>query len=304
MKLIRLCICLLVLFSNVAYSEEELSQQGLFPIDASHVNWVFSGVVTNENNEEFAYFFQMQRDNDQFHVVTALFDIQNKRLLSFEEAAEKVAEPILNNWQVGRAFLRFNPINDSWVFGLKTKNKEGFNFKVDMLGRSEKTPAVQDLRPGVELIVTQTGHLNGHFQAGIDSKEQFVTTKKSWFRQVWLTEKQDKDHPFSGLLCRFNDGSGLYSVSMHEKDAISASVSGSCDEQGIPMLMSQFINVEEAQDGLWHIKIATPKKHWVLDDVIKQSSVVAGFVTEGNRQGFCMMTENVLHAPVINKIIT
>jgi len=302
MQWAKLFICLLMFAATGSYAEEELDPQSFLPTDALHANWIFSGVVTSENGDHYSYFFQMQRDGDKFHAITALFDSQSKQVILLDEDAAIIPDAKAYNWQVGRAFLRFNPINDSWIFGLKTKDNKGFNFKVDMLSQLENNPAVQDLRPGVELIVSQTSHLNGHLQAGDDSKEQFVMAKSAWFRQVWLTKPQDKTHPLSGLLCRFNDGSGFYSVNMPEEDALRGAVSGSCDAQGMATVMSQFINVREAKDGLWHIRVSSPAHHLVLSDVIKQNSVIAGFVSEGALSGFCMLSRDVLgeqKAPVL-----
>jgi len=221
-------------------------------------------------------------------------DEQNQQILLLEEGNASINDPNAYGWQVGSIFLRFNPINDSWIFGLKAKNKKGFNFKVDMLSPVGKMPVVQDLRPGIELLVSQTGHLNGHFRVDNTESEQFVTAKNAWFRQVWLTDNQEKNHPFSGVLCRFNDGSGFYSVNMHEPDAIQGAVTGSCDPQGISTVMSQFIQVKEEEDGHWHIRISSPKRHLILSNTVKQHSMIAGFVSEGDNSGFCVLSEDAL----------
>ena len=238
----------------------------------------------------------MQRDNDQFHAIAALFDGQTKKLILLDESQASIHEPTPYNWHVGRAFLRFNPINNSWIFGLQNKDKKGFNFKVDMLNQAENIPVTQNLRQGVELLVSQTSHLNGHIQAGTDSKEQFVTAKSAWFRQVWLTGHQDKSHPFAGVLCRFSDGSGFYSANMIESDTRRGALAGWFDGQGISTAMSQFINVKQDPDGPWHIRVASPSLHLILSDFIKQDSVVAGFVEDGKSPGFCMLSKEVIGA--------
>ncbi len=306
----RLFLGFTILASAYCYADEDdkIEVPEFIPASAAHANWIFSGVVTNENEENYGYFFQMQRDDEKFHAIAALFDAQSKRIILLDEGYAAIDNPTAYNWQVGRAFLRFNTINNSWIFGLKTKDKKGFNFKVDMLNQTESKPVTQDLRPGVELIVSQTSHLNGHVQIGEDAKEQFVTAKNAWFRQVWLSENQEKTHPFSGVLCRFNDGSGFYSVNIREADALRGAVTGSCDSQGMSTVISQFINVDETKDGAWHIRIASPKHHLVLSDVTKQNSVVAGFVTEGDKTGFCMLSKDVFGdhktpEPVIKAIV-
>lgn len=294
-RVVQLFSCLALFLSFTVYAEEAALPNGYLPTESMHANWVFSGVVTNEDGERYGYFFQMQKDDDQLHAIAALFDGQSNQLLLLDEDQATIKEPMAYKWHVGRAFLRFNPINDSWIFGLKTEDKKGFNFKVDMLKQSEKAPVVQALRPGVELLVSQTSQLNGHIQVGKDSKEQFVTAKNAWFRQIWLTGHQDKNHPYTGVLCRFNDGSGFYSVSMVAPDALRGAVAGLSNAQGIPSAVSQFTTVKQSPEGgPWHIRIASPSLHLVLSDFIKQNSVIAGFITEGKRPGFCMLNKDMI----------
>jgi len=289
----KICLCFVIFMSSVIYgAEPEDVTSPLIP-DPINANWLFSGVVENENGENFGYFFQMQRENEHFHTTVALFDGQTKSAILLDESDAYIHDVAPYNWHVGRSFLRFNPINDSWIFGVKTKAKIGFNFKVDMLQGSTNTQVAQGLRPGVEFLVNQTGHLNGHIQIDKDSKEQFVTAKNAWFRQVWLTANEDKKQQFSGVLCRFNNGSGFYSVNTTESDALRGAVAGWQDAHGVSATMSQFINVNQAPEGPWHIRISSPNIHLVLNNFIKQNSMVAGFVSQGNEPGFCALSKNV-----------
>ena len=299
LQLKKFIACVALLISSSLYAADVVEPIEPLPLDPIHANWAFSGVVTSESGENYGYFFQMQRDGDEFHTIAALFDGQNKQPILLDESQAVIPQPTPYNWHVGRAFLRFNPINDSWIFGLKTEDKKGFNFKVDMLKQDDTIPAALDLRPGVELLVNQTSHLNGHIQAGKDSKEEFVTSKNAWFRQVWLKENQEKSQPFRGVLCRFNDGSGFYSVNMLEADALRGAVAGWRNEEGISAVMSQFINVKQDVKGPWHIRVASPSLHLVLSDFIEKNSVIAGFVTEGKAPGFCMLSNGVLGGKVV-----
>ncbi len=280
--------------SHALYAEEPLAPPAFLPAESTHINWTFSGVVANENGENYGYLFQMQREDNQFHVITALFDAQTKQLLIQEDSHAILSDANTFNWQVGHSFLRFNPINASWIFGLKDGNKKGFNFKIDMLKQSEREQTTQGLRQGVEMMVRQTGQLNGHIQFD-DNKEQFVTAKNAWFRQFWLTDHQEKTHQLSGVLCRFNDGSAFYSMNMPEADALRGATAGWFDPQGLPTTMSQFINVKQMPEGgAWHIRIASPSLHLILNDSIQHDSVVAGFIDEKDRQGFCMLSNDAI----------
>ena len=236
----------------------------------------------------------MQRDGNEFHASVALFDAQTKTLVLADQSDAVINEPERYNWHVGRSFLRFNAINDSWIFGLKTQGKKGFNFKVDMLNQPEHHPVSQGLRTGIEFIVSQTGQLNGHLQIGAESNEQFVTAKNTWFRQIWVTNDQNQRHQVSSALCQFNDGSGFYSINMLEPDVMRDAVAGWFDAQGKSLAMSQFIHVKEETEGGWHIRIVSPNVHFILSDAIKQGSVVAGFIAEKDKQGFCMLSADAL----------
>ncbi len=297
-RLSKLCLCFAFAFGSVVHAAdagpEPVEQTGFLPAVSTHANWVFSGVVTNEGGEHYAYFFKMQRHENTFHVNAALFDAQSKALVMQDAADAIIPDPERYSWRVGHSFLRYNAINDSWIFGLKTQDKKGFNFKVDMLNQPENNPIAQNLREGIEFIVSQTGQLNGHVQTDAASDAQFVTAKNTWFRQIWLTNAQTKSHQLSNVLCRFNDGSGFYSMNMLEPDAMRGAVAGWFDAQGASSAMSQFINVKEAPEGNWHIRIASPSLHFILSDSVKQRSVVAGFVAEKDKQGFCMLSADAM----------
>lgn len=297
-RLGRLCIFFLMFFGRMVCAAEVapdvLEQTGFLPAESAHANWFFSGVVATEGGDHYAYFFQMDRHGHDFHVVASLFDAQTKTMVLMDEGDATIQDPERNNWHVAHSFLRFNPINDSWIFGFKTPDKKGFNFKVDMLNQPQHNPVTQGLRAGVDVIVSQTGQLNGHVQADTISHEQFVTAKNSWFRQIWLTQDQSQHHKLSGVLCRFDDGSGFYSMNMLEPDAVRGAVAGWFDAQGEPSAMSQFINVKEASDGAWHIHVTSPRLNLILSDAFKRSALVAGFVTEKDKQGFCVLNEEAM----------
>lgn len=289
----RCLVCIFIVTSGYSYAaESEDIPHGFLPAEVTHANWVFSGMVTNENGEDYDYFFQMQRDGTLFHATVALFDAQTKQMILQEDSQAQINDSDNYNWSVGRAFLRFNTINDSWIFGLKDPNKHGFNFKVDMLNQPEHEPVTRYFRHGISFIVVQTGQLNGLVQT--DDKEQFVTAKNAWFRQIWLTSTKDKVHQLDGLLCRFQDGSGLYSMKVLESDALRGAVAGLFNTEGISSAISQFIRVDQQEDSSWLIRIASPKMHLILKDIAQQNAVITGFVSDKDKRGFCMLSSDML----------
>ncbi|KTD26128.1 Uncharacterised protein [Legionella lansingensis] len=281
--------------ANTTEPQDVAPENKILSLSAIQGDWVFSGTVINESGERYNYYFQMHRKGTQFSAVAALIDGQTKAALVFEESSATIAQPEISNWRVGHTFLKFNPINNSWIFGVKTKDKKGFNFKADMLTQVEHRPAVQDLRSGMELLVNQTGRLNGHVQHGADGTEEFVTGQKAWFRQIWLSKPQESLHPFTGILCQFNDGSGFYAVNLQEADALRGAIAGWRDPQGKPGSMSQFVSIKEGKDGLWSIHINSPKINLLLQDALAKEGekhhLIAG-VTDDLWPGFCAINKD------------
>lgn len=286
----------LIFSSSICAEEATLAETNKFyPANANQASWVFSGIVTSESGEEYGYYFQLQRDNTHFHANVALMDEASKTLL-FQENSEAVIEnAVPYDWHVGRAFLQFNPVNASWIFGVKPKGNLGFNFKVDMLKQFEVTPSRRHhLRPGVMMMVSRTSELNGHVLTGASDSEQFVTTKESWFRQIWQDTADTASHDLSSILCQFNDGSRFYSVNLQAPDAQSGAIAGWYNSEGNRQTMSQFIQVDQGKEGDWHIKSQSPRLDLVLKNAIEKQSVVAGFIEGAKNPGFCMLNRVIL----------
>lgn len=258
--------------------------------------WTFSGTVSNENGELYNYYFQMQRHGNQFHALATLINNQSKEVLLSEEGDKTIEHLIDTNWQVGRAFMQFNPINNSWVFGVTTKKHSGFNFKVDMLGQTSTMPKSHGLRSGIELLVNQTGRLNGHLQTGDkEAKDEFVTAPKAWFKQIWVSKSQESMYPLRGVLCQFNDGSGFYSMNLQAEDALKGAVAGWRDAAGAATPMSQFVSIKKDEKGLWSIHIPSPKINLELENAFiketEKQQLIAG-TTKGPTPGFCTITKD------------
>lgn len=271
-------------------------------LNAQQANWVFSGIVSNENGEYYSYFFKMQRQGKDFNTLAALINDQTKQVIFLEENKAKLENSEENHWRVGNTFLKFNNINNSWIFGARGKNKAGFNFKVDMQSRVSdpirKKPS--ELRPGVSFLINQTGHLNGHIQLGEiketknkDLGDQFVTAHTAWFRQIWLTKAQDSLHPFQGIFCQFNEGNGFYSLNLAEEDALIGAIAGWRNEQGKPVRMSQFVVANEMKSGEWRIDISTPKVQLLFENALaneEKKQLIMGAVE--NKPGFCVINQD------------
>lgn len=275
-----------------AAATEEIKPESK-PVDPTTGSWTFSGMVNNESGDKYGYFFEMQRQGEKFHSKAALIDGQTNQLVFFYEGDEKMEQSPASSldWHVGHSFIRYNPINDSWIFGVKEQDKKGFNFKVDMLKQEHHGSETLVLRPGVKLQALQTSQLNGHIQ--VDDKEQFVTGNKTWFGKLVLSEGQKDTHDISTTFCRLSDDNGFYSANLKEKDATSAAVAGWLDPTGNRVKMSQFVSIKSLDKDQCIVNVGLPKLTLKLLNTLKSddsSHSIAGFSKE-NKGAFCFVTK-------------
>lgn len=288
-----MAVFLLAACINISYALE-VDNPPLPPLpEPGNAYWTFSGIVTNEGGEQFGYFFQLEKQGTQFHVQSALLDgTTNKVIFSYNQE-EKLETAVDNKWKVGYAFLRFNPINESWVFGVKTAEKKGFNFKVDMLNPPIEQSETQTLRPGLEALVHQTSRLNGHILTESKEAEQFVTANNAWFSKVWLSAKQESAHDLNSSFCRFNDGSGFYTENLKEADAKRAALASWRDAAGNVVKMSQFVSRDVLDNKTWKISLILPKLEFKLVNQLEDNAsdhLAAGFFQEPPK-GFCFFSQ-------------
>ncbi|MGC1182670.1 hypothetical protein [Legionella sp.] len=277
--------------TGVFATETDEVKPKLKPVDPTLGSWIFSGMVNNESGDKYGYFFEMKRQGSEFYAKAALIDGQTNQLIFFYEGNEKIESAASLDWHVGHSFIRFNPINDSWIFGVKGEDKKGFNFKVDMLKQSNHPNETLVLRPGVKLQAQQTSQLNGHVQ--VNNKEEFVTGNKAWFGQLMLSNDQKDSHDISTTFCHLNDDNGFYSANLKEKDAVSAAVAGWLDPSGNKVKMSQFVSIKSLDHDQCVLNIGLPKLTLKLLNTLKADNsahAIAGFSKE-SKGTFCFVTE-------------
>ncbi len=290
------------LFGVVSLSAATLTEHSslFMPTDSLHVNWLFSGLLSTEGGDELAYFFQLQRDGTQYRTVAAIFDMQTQALIFQDESQAEILQADGYRWSVGNAILRFNPINASWVFGVMTASKQGFNFKMDLL--DVETPLIkEDLRPELSVLATQTHALNGHIRVSHMPDEQFVMAKRAWFKQTWITSEQFEPHAIDSILCHWDDGSSLYSIQLPEADATIGAMAGLLNAAGETVPVSQFVSVQQLANGPWDIRVPSSSLHLILSQYTQHSGLVAGFSKDKAAGAFCVLGQDHLGTKVISK---
>lgn len=290
-------IIILNCLSISGYAAETLSatteniSQAEIPLMSTNANWIFSGTVSSETGDAYEYFFQAKRKQEVVHATISLVDAQSKAVIFMQTADTHLTDLQADHWTIGDIFLRYNTINHSWVFGLKKENQIGFNFKVDILNRLDHKPKIQQVREGVMMTVVQTGQVNGHIQLKENTPAQFVTGKNAWFREVVVNKASAKLPELQGLLCRFNDGSGLYSMKVMDKKLKPRMYAGSYSAEGAATRISRAIRFDHLDSGLWRVKDPSSKLQFDLSDILKDQPIVLGFVEEKKKSGFCVISQ-------------
>ncbi|OGV29595.1 MAG: hypothetical protein A3E88_04950 [Legionellales bacterium RIFCSPHIGHO2_12_FULL_35_11] len=283
---LRVIILFCLVVSFTCFSDDISTKNTSFlPTDAKHASWVFLGMVESESGDVYDYFFQVERNDKDFHATVALFDVQTKNIVFQEDSSTKIDEPDNYKWEIGRVFLRFSKITNNWIFGIKNQNKTGFNFKVGMLDSADNHPVTKKLQNGTSFFVSQVGQLNGNIKG--DTDEQFVTAKSVWFRQIWFSSNS-VDEQINGLLCTFNDGRGMYSMNVMADEELQDSTAGYYDATGLASTISQFIKTDKINNESWMIQVSIPKMNLELSDNFKNNHLIAGFLSN-NDQGFCLL---------------
>ena len=286
---------ILLIWHAVVLADSVVDSVGFMPTNSKHANWMFAGTVVNdESGENFNYIFQIERNGEKFHAFVLVMDGQTNEISVVEDSQAIIQNAEDYNWNVGRAFLRFNPINASWVLGIVDKNKFSFNFKIDLLKPSQQLPVTQELRRGVGLIILSTGQLNGVIKRKPTEPEQFVTASTTWFRQLWLMNDDVSLNHIKGLLCQFYDWSGLYSVSILEPDALRGSIASAIDAGGKLVKISQFVDLKENEKHDWQINITSPASQWLMKSVFTNELISTGLIQQKNTTGFCVISRDNL----------
>ncbi len=278
----------------VAYADSITNNTGhFFPSGAQQVNWLFSGLLFTESGDQLAYIFQLERKGTHYHTVAALFDAQTKTLIFQDESRAKIVHNEGYRWSVGHAVLRFNPINTSWVLGVTTPEKEGFNFKIDMLD-TEKPLIAEELRPGVSVLASQTQALNGHIRLSHHTEEQFVMAKQTWFRQTAVTSDQVERYALESMWCHLPDGGNIYSMRLPAADATQAALAGWVTATGLSLPISQFVEVHHQETGPWDIRVPSTPLRLSLAQYAQYNALVVGFAEDNALSAFCLLDQAAL----------
>ncbi len=227
---------------------------GLHPA-ATNESWYISGFVENEQSDKFAYYFVVHRVNGQFSYFTQVLSMQTGQVIykSTEQAELSLATRQGINFKIGDGFLRYNDINDSWTFGVDSK--EGFNLRVESLPMHSQ--AISHLN-NVSFYSLQSKRVNG--QLSKKNKSEFVTASNAWVAHQWGEPKPQANIQVERLLCRFLDNQGVMMVRAHQGNDVVFSLADLLDNYGESHPVSQFSIITQTDKSHWNVKLVSPKK--------------------------------------------
>lgn len=295
-------IILLSLSLAIGAASEKVSDK---KIEAANSSWIFTGMATNEAEDRYYYYFHLQQQKDVSTAKVILVDAQSKKQLRYYIQEADTAENDNSEWQVGRAFLRFNVINNSWIFGLKSKNNEGFNFRVELLKQSEDADNEKELAAGLRMKILNAKRMNGHLRWGADKKEEFVTAELNWYQNITQMENELQGKPLQNVFCFLDNGNHFYSVTLPLNKARSASQIQWRDAEGKTVTASQFLQQKIMNNDRIRLTLKVPKTQLFVEDMVDHEvgSLQAGFATiAGKSAGFCFMDQLDVNAPPVHQL--
>lgn len=252
-------------------------------------NWVFSGVMMNEQHDHYGYYFEFIKNQNHHRVLSALIQLDQKKLIFVEEdqADFDDHDDQRTQWEVGRSYLALEPVTQRLLLGIKNDHQQGFRFKIDTFEPMHYSRP-QALKLGLAFNVTQLGRITGHVFLNDQVPDEFVHAKRTWFRQLSdkNSEEQHSSRDLTGVFCHFDDGSGFYAMHLPKEDALSGFVAGWHDAAGKSLPMSQFVKISQSLPHEWDLTIPTPQMHVHFSDLLSKGNVAAG-VVHGKKFGFC-----------------
>lgn len=263
---------------------------------AKKESWYISGLVENDTGFHYGYYFVVLREANHFYVFANIMDLKTGKLLlsEKEEADIDLDERLGINLKMKNAFLRYNDINDSWVFGWD--QSPGFNLRLESLAHGDYTIRHLD---GISFYSLQSKRVNG--QLTISDKNEFVTAKNAWLTHEW-SDKLSQDLMIQRLMCRLYDGRGLMLMRAYKAQKVTFDLASLLEANGENAPVSQFSVVSQSNPSLWEVSLLSPKMKFNIEtpkpQVMKRKNEKAYFysglvkTTEHKIEGYCLISKD------------
>jgi predicted secreted hydrolase len=291
--------------SQVVSKQKALSNDSSLHPLAERESWYISGLVDNDAGEQYGYYFAVLRESEVFYVFANVMNLKTGKIVFSEEqkADIKIGERLGINLKIKDAFLRFNDINDSWVFGLD--KPLGFNLRLESLSYDAYSVSHLDR---VSFYSLQSKRVNG--QLTIEGKNQFVTAKNAWLTHEW-SDKLTQSLVIQRLMCRLFDGRGLMLMRGYKEKKVAFDLALLLEANGKSAPISQFSVVSQANPLLWEVSLLSPKMQFNIETAPPQkmsrrgetSSFYSGVVRskEQKIEGYCFISKDAVGSGSQNK---
>lgn len=271
------------------------NDSSLHPL-ANRESWYIAGLVENDGGFHYGYYFVVLREGEVFNVFANIMDLKTGKLVfsEKEESHISIGERLGINLKMKDAFLRYNDINDSWVFGWD--KSPGFNLRLESLAHGEYRISHLD---GVSFYSLQSKRVNG--QLTIGEKNEFVTAKNAWLTHEW-SDQLSHDLMIQRLMCRLYDGRGLMLMRGYKEKKVTFDLALLLEANGDNAPVSQFSVVSQANPSLWDVSLLSPKIRFKIEtptpQAMKHDHEVAYFYsglvrsTDNQVEGYCLISKD------------
>lgn len=288
----------LIMFSLVVTSQPSDFPQAHYLHSASvNETWQWSGQLHAENGKDYAFFFAINyyQKNKDASVSAQVYDSNQKKLmLSYRDNMKLDKKSFDNsfNWILGKAFVKYNDVNNTWVLGFSDK-KQGFNFRVDSLKPFSKDTDNINRSDGTDFYTHRAKRLNGNLT--LEGGDVFVTSNAVWMQHFWLNQFKTGER-LQNIICHLGDKGDFYAFSLSQNKHPLFSLVNRVTAKGELLPVSQFIKLKQ-QDNAWLINLVSPQINWLFTTLasvaLSDSSIkvdyFAGFIKQ--TPGFCLMAQ-------------
>lgn len=271
--------------------------------------WMFTGEIETEEGNKYAYMFRLKRkktenENEQkLSVFANIVDLSsNNQVLVYKHtkrvkvkaSVSTTPEAQFLQWKVGKAFMKYNVIGDSWMFGI-LDDANGFNFRVKGIRtyvlNGKEGYLLQQKNSFAASYSAQNMSINGHLT--LEGKSNFVAGKNSWFEHHWGTGLSGQNtSKYALITCRFNDNTGLMLYEWFgAKDFWPGRLKTGTYQNALDkkVLVSNFSLVKSAKTNQWLISIPGLKLNIsALSDSIPEYDVIQ---VKNNKEGYCFVSQ-------------
>lgn len=293
---------LLWIKSLFCFAHSDTAFSNLFNLAQENKNaWSISGLLHNEQDDYYGFMFIVEKDHQLYHAYAGIFNLNDQSVVWHHEEMRSI-EDLAVPENIGRFFWHYSPVNNSLIIGCQDSDdkKQIINLKIDLIEPTLISQKVA-LTPSLKMTQYWSGSINGHIHL---SQEQFVTSSSAWIQNIWQNADDLNFHPFSQILCKFQDGSSMYAIQVPEEKALKASLAGLYNNDGQSLPISQFIDLKQHHGSEFQLSLYENKISLKLNTLFENHHYQAllANMNQGDQTGFCLYQDKPWQIFTANEI--